>query len=234
MRKIDKITSLPECLTKWIARKQPSGKAKYKEFKGTTCAIEFRQVLIDEQFGLCAYTGSRIENGANALTEHIYPRAWTEKELGSDYGKKADKDLDYQNMLAALNAKSSKDETYGAHAKDDDYDEQLFVSPLDIVCESAFIYEENGKIAWHDGKGEYTVNLLKLWHPTLIKERAGAIKAYFPNPEDEDFPFPSLEEIKTIAKTIMNPVDGRLAPFCFVIKAVAESYLASNSTPTTP
>ncbi|GAA4355947.1 hypothetical protein GCM10023185_19280 [Hymenobacter saemangeumensis] len=226
MRKIDKISAAPSCLADWVVRKEKSGKAKYKEFKGTECAKEFRQVLLEEQFGLCAYTGSKIQNGTNALTEHIYPCSKVKSDLGTSYGRKAGRDLDYHNMLAALDAKSSKEETYGAHAKEDNYDELLFVSPLDIACESAFVYEENGKIKWHDDKGEYTANLLKLWHETLQRERRGAIQEYFPDPNDPYGVFPTFDEIKNISQTIMQPVNGVLPRFCFVIKAVADSYLA--------
>lgn len=225
MRKIDKQGQSPKCLTDWIPRKEKSGKATYSEFKKSRGSKELRQELAQEQSELCAYTGAKLYDG-NALTEHIYPRSWTKQALGKAYGRRADKDLDYYNLIAALDYNVSESEKFGAHAKANDYDAQLFVSPLVASCEQAFTYNEFGGITGNSYEANYTMMLLRLWHPTLANERLGAIQAYFPNPDDEEFPFPTFERIKEISETIMQPdADGKLKPYCFVIKAVADSYL---------
>ena len=61
--------------------------------------------------------------------------------------------------------------------KDNKYNSELFVSPLDEDCESYFKFAPNGEILTDTEKGEYTVNLLGLNAYTLTKARAAKYKA---------------------------------------------------------
>ena len=142
---------------------------------------DLTKLLRDEQYWLCAYTELRpdeIEIGTHI--EHIKPK--------SHY---PDLTFDYHNLV--LCALSSSDlrkpnfkgqaNRFGGHAKGDNYDQNLFISPLDPISATSFLYQNNGLVVPNpkkstkiQHKAEYTIVLLKLNAPFLINRRKRQIE----------------------------------------------------------
>lgn len=99
------------------------------------------------------------------------------------------KTFDYTNLV--LSAMSSddlslwgKENRFGGHAKGNEYDASLFVSPLDVDCAHYFVYlSETGEVepsptlSQHDNeKAVYTINLLNLNAAYLTNKRRNWLK----------------------------------------------------------
>lgn len=127
--------------------------------------------LLSEQFGLCAYTELNIQDFSaenysdkGAHIEHLAPK-----------NKSPQRTFDYHNLvLSALDSNDlttfKKNDRFGGHFKLQNYDADLFISPLDPTCRDHFSYStENGEIFPNlllDNlalkKAQYTINLLNL------------------------------------------------------------------------
>ena len=145
----------PEFLTEF-KRKNPAKQYDSKEFKSWIPIL--RDVLCNEQKGLCAYCCSKISVD-KSHNEHIEPR-----NPGTYTSKRS---LDYTNIVASCQNKN----TCG-NKKGNDYDEEKFISPLDDHCEDKFSYFANGEIVGD----EYTINLLGLNHYDLKSARQAVYK----------------------------------------------------------
>ena len=191
MRYIAKLPDPPASIREWLVLQLPVGlNLDYPSFNDKPA---LRRELIAEQFGLCAYTGTPIDerlvgyHDANlvfhAHIEHVKPRSVCEAELitrGGNYGRELCEDMDHRNLVAALEVKRkppARSEIFGATAKGD---EVLPVTPLQPACEERFQFDENGGIRGLDEPARTTIGLLKLDHATLISWRRGAIAGFFP------------------------------------------------------
>ncbi len=105
---------------------------------------KLREELVKEQQFLCAYCCGRVTR-EKAHNEHIEPR---HPKDGVSH-----KSLDYDNIVASCNRKSSC-----GNRKGNEFDEKLFISPLDPQCESTFTYYPDGVV---EGDA-YTISLLNL------------------------------------------------------------------------
>ena len=161
-------------------RKNPHKSYDAKEF--APYRRELTKALVKEQRGICAYCCGKIQL-KNAHNEHIEPR-----HPGTYESKRS---LDYMNIVASCNTVG----TCG-NRKDNDYDEELFVSPLNPKCEDTFTYYANGTIEGDD----YTINLLHL-NAYELKEARRAVyqqlqrldgdtirQIYMDRQADEDYP----------------------------------------------
>ena len=109
-----------------------------------------KERLLHDQGGLCCYTGVPIDL-ENSHIEHFKPQS-----LCTDH-----EDVDYANLLAAHPSASANRCQFGAHAKDDWYDEQLLISPLHRRCETRFRFDQSGGIASRDGKDAAALETLE-------------------------------------------------------------------------
>lgn len=231
MRFIQKQDEPPRSIQEWLQEQLPVGlNLDYRNFNDKP---SLRQELIAEQFGLCAYTGTPIddrlggysdENFAfQAHIEHVKPRAVCRAELegrGGKYGRDLCEDMDHRNLVAALEVKRkppTRSEIFGAAAHGD---EILPVTPLQSDCEEKFRFDDNGGIRGTDESSWKTLNLLKLDHPTLVGWRRGAIAAFFP--ADLEL---TREEIEQMVERLDQPTDGRLPEFGFCIRGYARTLL---------
>lgn len=127
--------------------------------------------LFREQFGLCAYTEVNIldfqkehDSLKGAHIEHMKPKSIFPQET-----------FDYNNLvLSALDSQDlnlfGKDSRFGGHHKLSVYDENKFISPMDINLESIFSFSsEDGEIfprygltKAEESKAKYTIELLNL------------------------------------------------------------------------
>jgi len=221
----------PASIRDWKAVQIPVGlNLDYRNFNSKP---QLRSELVAEQWGLCAYTGAPIDDRLSGLhdenlafqahIEHVKPRAVCEAELvarGGVYGRELCEDLDFRNLVAALEVKRkppSKSEIFGAASHGN---KLLPVTPLQPNCQQRFRYDEYGKVKGLDDQASHTVDLLKLSHRTLEGWRRGAMSAFF-SPDIEL----TREDIEAIISRMENPADGKLPEFCFCILSVAQLLL---------
>ena len=236
MKYIEK-TEEPVSISEWKeANKNLKVNLDYRSFQRKP---KLRDELVEEQFGLCAYTGMPVDekrlgsfSEANLSyachIEHMKPRKVCEEECvathGPDsYGAVVCEDMDYHNLVAAIEVKRkppAKCEIFGAAAHGHDL---LPVLPTQPDCELKFHYDELGGVdpqAADDFDTEATIELLKLRHTSLSDYRRAAIQTFFP--VDLQIDRDDLERI--IEKTTL-PASGRLPEFGFCIASYARSLL---------
>ena len=141
-------------------KKHPNADYSSEEFK--QYREELKDVLVKEQKCLCAYCCCKIKN-ETSHNEHIEPQ-----NLKS--GGKSKRTLDYLNIVASCN--SSKGEITCGKAKENEYDENKFVSPLNPDCENMFSYLPDGTVTGND----YTIGLLNLNAKALVEARKSLYK----------------------------------------------------------
>ena len=231
MRQIIKAAEPPASIREWNeAQLQLGYNMQYPNFgdAGKFCAD-----LIAEQFGLCAYTGTPIDERLmgykaenlifRAHNEHIKPQSVCRKELedrGGVYGRQLCEDMDYYNIIAALevrNQKPAKNEMFGAAARQNKI---LPVTPLQPRCEERFQFDDKGAIYGLDELARETIDLLKLGHTTLLGWRRSAIAAFFPT--DLEL---TREDIEMMIERLDQPINGKLPEFSFCIRSYARSLL---------
>lgn len=154
MRKIEKA---PEPIELAEFKKKKSKKI-YDDIN-SELRIMIRQKLVAEQRYICAYCCRRIDSN-NATNEHIKPR--------SSYPQYS---LDYDNLVASCQDKQTCDKH-----KENKYDNDLFVSPLELNCQSHFRFHLNGEIEGLSERGKYTINLLNLNAYSLMTARRNLMK----------------------------------------------------------
>ena len=237
MRWIDKSGPIPLPLQEYIEAQStleiPVG-LDYRNFphKGALC-----RALTAEQFGLCAFTGAPIRDTPfqeprmtatgkyGVHNAHLKPQARCRQELvdaGRRIGRDLGEDMDHRNIVAALEVRGSRGETFGAAAAGDWWDPGNFVSPTLSECEQRFRYAESGAIESEEADGEETIKRLILDHPTLSEWRQYAVRAWIDPLRVEDY---SQEHLQRVVAAMDEPEGGALPDFCFVIKHVAEQLL---------
>jgi len=236
MRWIRKSKTPPKPLDDYLTAQLPTGvNLSYESIPGLLDA------LTEEQYGLCAFTGSavddRIENVDTSIPEavddnhrvriknhvaHLKPQSVCRNELvaaGKEPGKDIGEDMDHNNMVAALEVNGTPNETFGAAAAGNWWDPNDFVKPTDKSCEGKFLYSISGKIDGTDQSAKTFIGKLKLDHRTLDGLRSSTIQAFF-NPENpDDF---RESHFKKVISAMDIKTNNKLPEFSFVIKHVAE------------
>jgi hypothetical protein len=232
MRYIEKSVDPPASIREWLFVQLPVGlNLDYGSFNDKPA---LRLELIAEQYGLCAYTGTPIDErlvgyhdtnlAFQAHIEHVEPRSICAAELvasGGNYGCDLCEDMDHRNLVAALEVKRSppaRSEIFGAAAHGN---EILPVTPLQPGCEARFQFDENGGIRGLDEPAIRTIGLLKLDHATLTAWRRGAIAGFFP----ADLAL-TRAEIERLVESLAQATDKSLPEFSFCIRSYARSLLA--------
>lgn len=215
MNKVTK-THPPKEFQDWLRNNEDLDRS-YKALQGKDAHTKLKRKLLHEQGYLCAYTGRRIQDESSHV-EHIKPQNMCE---GTE-------DIDYKNLLACF-PRDGGDTShgYGAPVKGGDWDQEKFVSPCSEGCERRFAFSWKGKIAASaddDEAVDYTIELLELNHSSLESMRSGAIKGFF------GFSSQSRALSKADAEKLLPIIDapdgeGRLRPFCFVLKLLLTKYL---------
>jgi uncharacterized protein (TIGR02646 family) len=220
MRFIVKPADPPDSIREWLVVQLQVGlNLDYRNFNDKPA---LRRELIEEQYGLCAYTGTPIDerlvgyDDANlvfqAHIEHVKPRSVCEAELiarGGQYGRELCEDMDHRNLVAALEVKRkrpARSEMFGAAAH---RDAVLPVTPLQPECEERFQFDENGGIRGLDKPARTTIDMLKLDHATLIAWRPGAIAGFFPT----DLAL-TRGELERLVDRLSQPTAGRSPLAC--------------------
>jgi uncharacterized protein (TIGR02646 family) len=192
---------------------------------------DLKNHLLKEQGFLCCYTGILID-ADHSHVEHLKPYALCRDQ-------KKYEDVSYFNLLAAYpgpdyedtdsntkGKKKNKKCLFGAHAKDEWYDVENFVTPLNQNCETRFKFYEDGRIEATDDRdtaAKTTIEKLALNHPQLTDLRKAAIDDVFFSPDIE------LDESDFIAIAdgaySVKDGEGKYPEFCFVIEQVAKQLI---------
>ena len=124
---------------------------------------DLKQHMLGVQKNICAYCCAQINNISKSHNEHIKPQDFF-PNLSMEYG----------NLIVSCTTQG-EESTCGMH-KDNDYDEQLFVSPLSEDCEKHFRFELNGKVTGTSEAGKYTIEILNLNAYKLVTGRRTLIE----------------------------------------------------------
>jgi uncharacterized protein (TIGR02646 family) len=121
---------------------------KWRRFSGSRDYELLFDVLLEEQYGLCAYTELRPEeHGFSFHVEHVKPKS-----------KYPQHTFDYRNLvlsalcsddLHTLNMNNSIQisKFFGGHTKRSHFDKKNFLSPLNSVAKrNYFLYQSDGKV----------------------------------------------------------------------------------------
>lgn len=161
----------PQEILQWKSKfKNKNGRvprySDLKEVENLPHKIFLKNSLISEQGHICCYCCKPIDT-KNSHIEHIRPKERNEYRAIS---------LEYENLLASCQGYHDREENCG-HSKDNAFNEELFVSPLEENCESLFEFSNRGKIKAVDGneRAGYTIELLNLDTEQLNAARTEAM-----------------------------------------------------------
>ena len=212
MRCIKKLEP-PEDYINWVTnfkvnnRKSPSYSSIPQRYKDM-----LKSQFIKEQKGLCCYCCGRI-SFAGSHIEHFYPQTLCKVQNRKEQ-------TNYYNMFSScygyIENLSEFEREFCGHRKDNWYDEQKMISPLEEDCSSYFTYSSQGVIKAKDNndKAIERIKCLGLDEYVLNEARKMALEAigYF----EEDFDKESAEQIAE-----QEDEDGYLPSFCNIIEYFA-------------
>lgn len=210
----------PRDLLQWRQKNAPTPENLHYEGGGFP-GEAVRKALLLEQFHVCAYTlralktAEECEQAGRRTTfschiEHLLPQA----------RKIAAETIDYGNMLACYPASDEKVACeYGAPVKGS-YDPSVrpFVSPLSESPERHFAFDEQGEIVGLTEEGKATVSVLRLDHPTLVRDREAVIRGFLEPKSGRPL---SAAAARRLAVEIVQPHNNRLTRFCVAVAQAA-------------
>lgn len=233
MRKIAK-DNTPECLQDFIDQQlaihpEPIN-LTYRDFPHKSA---LREVLTSEQYGLCGYTGTPIDARLAPLQptavdfsfsnhiEHLKCQKACRDEViarGDELGRVVADDLNYQNMIAALEVRGAAVEHFGAVAK---ADRTLDLLPTMDGCEAHFVFREgDGGVDGPDDLGINSISVLKLNHETLKGWRISVLSTWL-----DPLVVQTRDDFLEVIRSVTIPVNERLPEFAYVIESVAKEYV---------
>ena len=190
-------------------------------------------ILTSEQQGLCGYTGAAVDDRIPNLQvrnsdvrfsnhiEHLKCQQTCRGEVaarGEEYGRVIGDDLEYRNMIAALEVRGAGVEQFGAVKK---ANRLLPVLPIHEGCFDCFaFYEGDGGVEGLNANARTSVEVLSLDHDTLKGWRLSAITAWL----DPDV-VTTNEDLDNVLLAVSEAVDDRLPEFAFVIESIVRRYL---------
>jgi|SRR3990172_5105867 len=216
MQYIQKRKRGPASLRKWFNNQPKDSKRRrincdyYKDMPAGV-KIDIRQYLLEDQGGLCCYTGIVIDMPTSHI-EHF--KTYSKCKLEGQY-----EDVAYSNLLAAY---PNGDCPFGAKARQN-CDESLLVNPMHKSCEGKFQFDSMGNISVankSDAQAKSAIEKLKLDHPQLTSMRKQAIyEVLF----TDDL---SKAKLNRIIQGYGNrDSSGSFRAFCFAIVQVAKNLL---------
>lgn len=201
----------PTSFDTWKAMANEDWQPSYSSLQNPEKRV-LHQALLDEQGHLCCYCGRGIELSDSHI-EHFRPQEQRE-----------DLALDFENLLASCIRETEPGAPlHCGHAKGQDFDEALYVSPLDPTCESRFGYRLTGDILSKDERASYMTALLKLDIEFLRNRRGEVLARVF---DAEFIGSATVDELKTLARVYRLPdTTGNHESFGHVVARFAEQML---------
>jgi len=199
----------PECLLKWI--EEQCNARQTTDYYAFDQGKKLKEHLLDEQFGLCAYTG-RLVVASQVSVEHIKPYSKCRNEKAAN-GLMVGEDVDHMNMVATHRTYAPNE--YGEALRGNWFNAN-YISPLEHDCGTHFSFELDGNIASNTLRGQAMIAKLRLDHPKLVEERRAAIDSAVDDLAN------SLDELGSISNFIAHtliPVGRQLPTFVFVLES---------------
>lgn len=222
----------PESLTKWKALANEDWTPTYDELRGQE-KTDLYNALLREQGFICCYCGMRITKENSDLNknisvinidtchiEHLKPQ--------SLYPELA---LEYKNLLASCQAERDKDPPPPIRCgskKDNWYDENLMVSPLETNCIDFIRYSGSGEILPTDdpnkkAAAQTTIDKLGLNIDKLRTMRQEAIDGVLLNIDEL-----TTEEIQQLVQGYEQLDNNeQYTPFCAAIAYILKQYFVT-------
>ena len=200
----------PQNFTEWKAREDDDWKPSWDNFQSPEKS-NFHKELLQEQGFICCYCGMEIGKETSHI-EHLKPRKTYPEEA-----------LNYNNLLVSCQRERvAKEPQHCGVKKDDWYNENLMVSPLDSSCADFFRYSGSGEILPNDEPGKQdaavtTIDKLGLNISKLEDMRREAIDAIFLVTEGL-----TNEEIQELIYS--RDANGKYIPFFGAIAYIFQQY----------
>lgn len=186
------------------------------------------EALAASQGYVCAYCESRLVPAAPPREEsachgeHIVPIS---------HPSGAGRQFDWDNLVASCRKEFAQGEAkYCGHARGDWYEEMMFVHPLDVRCESAFVFSALGEVSPAAGEMEAaaqeTITRLGLNDSRLVQRRRDALSAYI-GMLFLDGVSPDVSELRALRDALESPVGGRHEPHRTTLMQELERLLAA-------
>lgn len=203
----------PESFANWKKLANENWTPTYDGLRGEV-KTDLHHSLLREQGYICCYCGMGIAVDSSHL-EHLKPQRYYQSLA-----------LEYRNLLASCQRESKKFEpVHCGKKKDDWYDEQLMVSPLEANCADFFRYQGSGEILPTDEADKKdaaakTIDKLGLDIDKLRAMRREAIDGIL-----EAIDGLTGEEIQLLAQGCEKPdANGQYTPFCGAITYILKHY----------
>ncbi len=193
----------PEAFIDWKALANEDWQPTYDDLSGAPKAAVKRALMQDQGF-LCCYCERRLTE-SDCHIEHFQPQS-----------DPAVDPLDYGNLLCSCQNQIKKGAPrHCGNLKDNWYDPELLVSPLDPGCENRFLFEGDGLIKpadKHDQAARETITRLGLDIPKLNDLRASVIEPFLEDSLTHD------ELRRFVLGYLSMGEDGRFGEFSTTIK----------------
>lgn len=217
MRRIVK-THAPQKLSEWCETNKEVNHT-YRDLQGTEAHRALKSKLLEEQGGLCAYTGRLIDKDSSHV-EHVKPQSECAEW----------EDVEYRNVVACFPADGGDvSHGYGAPVKAGWWDAHRFVSPLSADCERRFRFVWSGHVHPNpeDHEGAITtIKALGLEDDSLRQLRKSRIDGFFGfGTRTRNQPLSIADARIVLANIERSDKDGRLREFCFVLKQLLPKYI---------
>lgn len=205
----------PESLTAWKALANDDWTPTYDDLRGRE-KTDVYNALLQEQGFICCYCGIGITRETCHI-EHLKPQS-THPHL----------ELEYSNMLASCQGESEAPPpkpVHCGHKKDEWYDENMMVSPMEANCADSFKYTGSGEIQPTDAPDKQaaareTIRRLGLNINKLQRMRRKAIDKILLGIADC-----TNEEIQQLAVGYARPdAVGQYTAFCGAIVYILKHY----------
>lgn len=203
----------PESFTAWKNLANDDWEPNWENFSKPQ-KNDVHNSLLQEQGFICCYCGSRIAINSSHI-EHFRPR--------KHYPQLA---LEYTNLIASCQKETQpKEPLHCGKKKDEWFDENLMVSPLDINCAEYFRYTEDGQILPVESQdkklaAQTTIDKLDLNIDKLKSLRSKVIEAAL-----EDFEELTDEERQLLLQGFEHrDSNGQFEECCAVIIYILKQY----------
>ena len=184
---------------------------------------KLRNSLLTEQGYICCYCERAIGRKADVdcNIEHFMPRNPDRRALTAEECDQCQNaQMDYGNLLASCLGEQAYSDDHCNHKKDNWFDFNLCVSPVDAGIETLFGFRLNGKIfaIGSDVRAEAMKTHLNLDSYVLNEQRKAAYDQMMELEfEDEELLADQEYIMETIAFYDQMDHEGRYTPFCSMI-----------------
>ncbi len=197
----------PDCLTK------QSNNQPWSDFARTSCHTETRNILIQEQCGLCCYCESLVNSGDGHI-EHLEPRKKNQKRT-----------YDYTNLAISCNGGNGQHCGHfkdAPHNHDFAWDPKKFSYPHNSETASFFRYLPDGSInptSINQEKSLFLIGYLGLNCPSLQERRRSHASRLIDALTEQ----PDVETRNFLCEYYLKPdTDNYLQSFYSLSKAILE------------